>query len=495
MSEFLHRDEFEQYLQKKAGQLRMYPNDKVWRNIRKNLHGDSQWPGMSAISFIVVAALITGTLLVKPRPDILNSNYHFSLQSPGFKTIGDSKETTADFKNITEINEHFSAYKITRNTLLAVSEKLKQEEIFYSNSTGDVIDKNAETIKPSVTSVIEQDQTLIAENYKPSLVAERKQTVFSSTMNFDLAQFRFRKMFDKLSKDKQISLLSRIPDFSSDGNIDKPIQLPISKDDKSSTQKKALDKLKNKSSRFEFRFYVTPAVSYRILNHKNDVSATDMKPDAGIAPIEANYNIDPKKAINQRPAIGYETGFGLGYKLSNKISVTGGAQFNISQYNVDAYLYKNEEPTQVTLEENGVKSTYTSYSNVRSISGNDAVTFKTRYYQASIPVGVDFRVVNFGNFTWGIAATLQPTYTFDKLPLIISSNFKNYTDGSRFIRNWNFNTGLETYISYTSGSYRWQLGPQFRYQWLPSLENQYPTKEYMFNAGIKLGVVKYLKQQ
>ena len=95
-------------------------------------------------------------------------------------------------------------------------------------------------------------------------------------------------------------------------------------------------------------------------------------------------------------------------------------------------------------------------------------------------------------FSWSLAGALQPTYTFDKQPLIISSNFKNYADGSAYVRNFNLNTNLETYFGYASGSYRWQIGPQIRYQLLPSLVDKYPNKEYLINYGLKIGVVKQL---
>ena len=55
------------------------------------------------------------------------------------------------------------------------------------------------------------------------------------------------------------------------------------------------------------------------------------------------------------------------------------------------------------------------------------------------------------------------------------------------------NANAETFLGYTTGSYRWQIGPQVRYQMLPSLVDKYPNREYLFNYGLKVGVVKQLK--
>ncbi|HYJ64049.1 MAG TPA: hypothetical protein VEV62_09925, partial [Parafilimonas sp.] len=185
-------------------------------------------------------------------------------------------------------------------------------------------------------------------------------------------------------------------------------------------------------------------------------------------------------------------GLGLGYQLNKKFTLTGGFQFNISQYEIDAFLYK-DEPVVLTLDEGKFSSTINTVSSLRSIAGSKPLTIKNRYYQISMPLGIDWMAWTSNKLSWGLAGSLQPTYTFDKQPLIISSNYKNYTDGSAYVRNWNVNANLESYFGYTTGSYRWQLGPQVRYQLLPSLVDKYPNREYLINYGLKIGVVKQLR--
>src|SRR6266542_3263073 len=109
----------------------------------------------------------------------------------------------------------------------------------------------------------------------------------------------------------------------------------------------------------------------------------------------------------------------------------------------------------------------------RNIAGSSSIVLKNRYYEISLPIGIDWRPFN-GKFSWGIAASIQPTYTFDKEPFIITSNFKNY-------------------LGYNTGKYRWQIGPQIRYQLLPTMTNSYPIREYLVDYGIKIGLVRSLK--
>jgi hypothetical protein len=241
------------------------------------------------------------------------------------------------------------------------------------------------------------------------------------------------------------------------------------------------------SSKFDFRFYITPAVSYRRIKENREPVK-----QSSSASLQSDLRIDPSIAINHSPAVGYETGLGLGYKLNNKFTLTGGFQFNISQYKINAFSYK-DEPAAVVLDEGAYSSTVNTVSSLRSVSGTRPLTIKNRYFQLSMPVGIEWNILNRGRFSWGLGTAVQPTYTFDKQPLIISSNYKNYTDGSAYVRNWNVNANLETFFGYTTGSYRWQIGPQLRYQMLPSLVDKYPNKEYLLNYGVKIGVVKQLK--
>jgi hypothetical protein len=251
----------------------------------------------------------------------------------------------------------------------------------------------------------------------------------------------------------------------------------------------ALEKLSKSSSRFDFRFYLTPSISYRRLDEHSTQKALSK---TETSTLESNYKVDPSQAINHTPAMGFETGVGLGYKLNKKFTLTSGLQFNISQYKINAFLYK-DEPTSFTLDEGNFASTVNTVSSLRSIPGSEPLTIKNRYYQISMPIGLDWQIMNRSKLTWGLAGSLQPTYTFDKQPLIITSNYKNYADGSPYVRNWNVNANLETYLGYTTGSYRWQVGPQVRYQLLPSLADRYPNREYLVNYGVKVGVVKHLK--
>ncbi len=484
----MFNEEFEDFLREQVSQHRMYPSDGLWKNIRKDLHGYTKWPALSVVTVVIIAALVIGTVLNRPQPDVLRAGYHFELSTPSAEVAAaDTKDATPAL-----LNERLVAEQITRKTIVEATENMKIETalLAYSNnpSTEELAGPAEKmNISPAMLPNVEvksgvvkgSDEVIMnytAKQQRPDLSAGNFETAFRSIL------------FKSSSKPEYPYTFNNSVNFARRSMI---ADLPIPGRERTATVKKSmpLEKLKRTSSRFDFRFYVTPSVSYRFWNQGEDAG----KINTNAFTLEANYAVDPEKAIRQRPAAGYETGFGLGYSLSKRISLVSGFQFNISQYKVDAFSYNTEPVSIAVLNEGFASNSIAAYSSLRSIAGSSPITLTNRYYEISMPVGIDWKILNRNRITLGVGAAIQPTYTFDKEPLIISSNFKNYTDGSKLMRNWNANANVETYFGYSTGNYRWQIGPEFRYQLLPTFMSGYPNKEYLFNYGVKVGVVKSLK--
>jgi hypothetical protein len=486
-----HTDEFEEYLRQEVGEHRMYPSDRVWKNIRGRIHTPKKWPALSVFTVLIISALVVGTIINKPVPDSVTPNFVYSLQSPANTTA--STKPAESIKNNTEVTENnYSIEQLTSRTIVAAVEKIKTDEAVAQQSHTDML-------LTSANSSINLYPNISSTTYASQSKTEIKNVVTNSTVTADNSTPAFGNidnyLFDITSRLKSIlntplhTSSGGVAFFSQANNNDfnyNNFDLRVPNGHKDLLP--SLDQLGKNSSRFNFRFYVAPSISYRRLNEKNKPSANK---NTGAA-LESGYQVDPSMAINQSPAFGYETGLGLGYKLNNRLTLTGGFQFNISEYKINAFLHK-DEPIALTLNKGDYLSTVNTVSSLRSIPGTAPLTIKNRYYQLSMPLGIEWQVLGAGRLSWGVGASVQPTYTFDKQPLIISSNYKNYADGSAYVRNWNVNANAETFLSYTTGSYRWQLGPELRYQLLPSLVNKYPNREYLFNYGLKVGIVKQLK--
>lgn len=492
MNEKDHTDNLEKYLRQQAGEHRMYPSDHVWKNIRKKIYTPKKWPALSVFTVLTISALVIGTVLNKPVPDTVTANFHFSLQSPA-NISAEKTEPKTVTAQIDLKDEHYSAEQLTSNTIIAAVEKIKIDDAVEKQLMEPAKNTVEAANLTSVTNLTQSSDKNVAIKTTALSATQNKNAGSLSTLN-SINYY----LFDVTSRLK--SILNTQPSQNTSGGVaffqlrknsmtGNNFDLDFRVESKHTELfPQALEQLGKNSSRFDFRFYVAPSISYRHLNEQKQ--STQQK--VNTVSLESNYKVKPSQAINQSPAIGYETGFGLGYQLNKKFTLTGGFQFNISQYKVDAFLYK-DEPVALTLDEGKFSSTVNTVSSLRSIAGSKPLTIKNRYYQISLPLGIDWMVWSNDKLSWGLAGSLQPSYTFDKQPLIISSNYKNYTDGSAYIRNWNLNANLESYFGYTTGSYRWQLGPQIRYQLLPSLVDKYPNREYLINYGLKIGVVKHLK--
>jgi hypothetical protein len=108
----------------------------------------------------------------------------------------------------------------------------------------------------------------------------------------------------------------------------------------------------------------------------------------------------------------------------------------------------------------------------------------------SMPIGLDYKL--FGNkmLNFSIASTIQPTYVLNSSAYLISTNLRNYAKAPNLNRRWNINTGMEANVNFQKGSYRWSVGPQFRYQLLHSFTDRYPIKENLYDIGVRVGIMK-----
>lgn len=498
MKRYFHNDDFEYFLQQEVENFCMYPSDRAWENISRKTRVPSRWPALPIISLIVISALVLGTVLIKPAPDMVISKGSNLLPQPITEkqvqtVIGNTQKEANNFSPI-------SAVQFTHSTILQAQEKINAEQELSSTliaqQQNEIINSTS-VIKPDISINNSLNQTPIKETTSPAFKTSSALQFTKATNNSEAYHFSvqaFNKKINTLKyglSKKEKSVFDRAGFTNDDYQLEEDMFVTMHLPEQNNQNNKPLDRLQKSSSRFDFRFYITPSVSYRrLLNEKGEeITGTQNT----LVPYETSLISDASRAIRHAPATGYETGIGIGYKISKKLTLTTGAQFNISQYKVNAYLYSEEESAGLDFGEGAFANTVTTSTSLRSTEGSVPVKFKTRYYELSMPIGLDFTALSNGKYSWGIAGSIQPTYIFDKQPLVISNNFKNYADASSYIRNLNINASFETYFGITLGNFRYQLGPQFRYQFLPTLTNKFQTREYLLNYGFKLGVVKYLR--
>jgi putative salt-induced outer membrane protein YdiY len=109
------------------------------------------------------------------------------------------------------------------------------------------------------------------------------------------------------------------------------------------------------------------------------------------------------------------------------------------------------------------------------------------YFQVAVPIGAEYIISDNNDIQWGVSGTIQPTYVIGDRAYVISSDYKNYAKFPDLMRRWNISTGIGTFVSYSTGRIKWQVGPHFRYQHLSSFVNALTVKEKLYAVGLKVG--------
>ncbi len=239
-----------------------------------------------------------------------------------------------------------------------------------------------------------------------------------------------------------------------------------------------------KSRKLSWQLSLTPTISYRKLG-ENKSYLRSTPSFAAPANVAALYNVN--NAVTHKPDLGFELGVQAKYKLAKSLKATGGLQFNVNRYDIKAFDAPYAMATIQLNTSSGISAVraVTPYSNTAGYNSNWLQNF---YFQMSAPLGLEFSVAGNDKMQFGFAGTVQPSYLLGDRAYLITSDYKNYAEVPWLVRRWNANTSLQTFVNYSTGKLKWQIGPQVRYQLLSSFISKYPVKENLFDFGMKVGV-------
>jgi hypothetical protein len=192
--------------------------------------------------------------------------------------------------------------------------------------------------------------------------------------------------------------------------------------------------------------------------------------------------------------MGYEGGIAMGVKVNKKLQFITGLQFNFAGYNIQA---TNSHPTIASIVLNGEVSgqpdIYSTISHYGNRTGSGYTILKNYSLQASLPIGLQYTVAGSEKVKLNLALSIQPTYLLSNHAYFLSEDKKNYLFNRDLFRKWNTNSHVGAYISFSSNSFNWQIGPQVRYQFLSTYTNRYQLKENLINYGIRIGISNLTK--
>jgi len=427
-------DAFEEFILDEVNEHRMYPSGRVWENIRTEVHGKRSWPALTIISLSILVALTVSTFVVPQKSTPIVTSV--SVRHPS-APVAATKPTIE--LQVTKTRKQFPKAVIQVHEVVPerpTQENLETTGTAFSTINNEVTDELQTSIEAAATISTSDSQTKIN---KPSLLPALIQQQVNN--NFDLS--------------------------SSANN-------------------------KQKNRKYSVQFYATPSASFRVLSDQKVKEL--IQPSLIAIPLTAPISQTPtfNQAVRHRPDIGLELGLTFNYPVTNKLQFKTGLQVNIRQYQIDTYETGANAAT-LALVNGGRIQTISVLSSYNNNVGFRSAQLNNKVYQIAMPIGLDYQVLKFKKFGIHTQATIQPTYNINKNVYLLSTDYANYAAGNEYVRKWNINTSVGIQFSYQKGNTIWQLGPQIRYQTLPTYNNPYPIKENLIDYGFRIGWSKQFK--
>jgi len=535
MEKKIYTDDFEQLLKEKSDQFRMYPSKRVWHSIYNDLHPGRKWPSVAMSMLLIIVLMLIGYLntgdsiinrqiaadtdgqpgiatnnskkvKTKNRPSenatdqqLVNAGSGASAGEDIVSFLGiadNSFLTNTNIDPATGLSNDLSAKNSGvpfvvikeqseisgKDILQTVDNYIKTNQIFTDIA---VVNKKKKTkaIPPSNSNKnhdIDDQEEFPGEN----LTGTSNNKITSELKDANLAITTSAGSPESNDARQAASLVNENSITKKDLNAKKV----LSAEEKAWIENYALNNKPPRRGKWKGRLaielYTTPAINYRKLS-------TDTKGSAS-----AFANSDVNNAVSHRPGLGIEAGIGLSYAFAKKLRLKAGIQFNSTSYGIDAD--KTNHPILTSLLLNDLNTGY-SYPNTRTSTlanpyynstALQPVTVHNTTYQVSIPIGIAYKLASVNKLEWFAGASIQPSYIFDGNAYLLSSDMKDYVSEPSLMRNWNLNTGFETYINYKFAGFTLQVGPQARYQLFSTYKKRYTLIEKPYAVGLKIGIVK-----
>lgn len=465
----MYQEEFEQFLQDEVKQHRMYPSDHVWRNIRTELHGYRSWPALTFISVFIVTALTLSTVLTnKPDKHLLEP---------------------ANYANV------LKAYEAAEKASLVANEK--SQRYFHSLSPAQI---NVHTIE-AISLPDNRQNFIAAATVAPANLSEHTSNVLRTGTPREIMIHMPQPMSFTEQESASSNNNTAAASMTATAETNQPTQtaneiISASNDHENDPSADAFLKdfkyvqvvNKPKTSKLGFQIYFTPSTSYRKLSDEKVKEIVQRSSSAISTPVPSTTDVN--RVVRHRPAMGMELGFAMLYRINKRLTFKTGVQLNIRQYEIETFQSLTNDPTTISLINYGGVQNITLYSPYNNNVGYKQTQLNNKVFQLSVPLGIQWEVLQGKHFSINTEASVQPTLNLNRNVYVLSTDYKHYANGSEFVRKWNINTNVGLNISYRTGATTWQIGPQVRYQHLSTYSNKYPIKEYLMDYGLRIGFTK-----
>jgi hypothetical protein len=495
MENDLNDDDFELFLKQKVDQHKLYPSDNAWKGIYNSLHPGMKWfkVGGSLLILSTLFFIFQQNAFFSPAHSSLNKSSLSNSVSPQL-SVTNANPSTVSSATTTAFNNH----GVTGNKKSAGSEinsagiLLNSNELFNSGNAGQPSTPGGKSVAVNALDALNATTAKKDANAAYTLKRNSDLKGFFLTQSPSIKQFRAINV--AIPSNHSVTSKESEPKSEADiaGGRDlkmSPVTANVLKSQEEISIKEinwlqemaAIKLTAHKSNRFNIQFYFSPTVSYRKLaDNQNSSHTGPLNGPAGTRDLNINSYVD------HSPAIGAEIGSNFLYSASRNLTFKTGLQLNYNRYNIKAFRYFYEKASIALNTAGHIPDTLSSYTSIRNFNGYTPEQLQNQYLQVSVPIGAELKLFGNKRLQFNVAGTVQPTFLLFSDTYLLSTDYLNYTKEPSLVRKWNVHSSVEAFLSYKTGGFRWQVGPQFRYQLLSSYNDRYPIKEYLLEYGLKI---------
>ena len=442
-------DDFEKQLKEKSDQFKMYPSDKVWNEVYSSLHTRRR-------RFVAGMTLLIGGILFLAGTQLIFPTKISNLKTSAAIINNPAKPAVvADLHNFTADN--FSPAPPDN------SEDNHVQDMVSPFILPSIISTKRQYVSDALSEV-QPEKSQASAHIKPVRSAEMSQSI-KTTEPFVEADINDLNENSLLAQTSPV-IKSSFTDMAIEKSVSQPAHVH--------------------NDRFSWEIYIAPTLNKHYLSGINYAAAAPIQN----APIMVVNIANVNGFVDNTPVMGYALGGNILYRISKNISLKAGLEFSFNRYYIKAYN-SNQPQSSATL------NSYLGYIADTLMNSNSGYNLnknsqhiQNRYYELSMPVGLEMKVAGSGRVQLRLGVNIQPSYLLNTDAYVLTDDYNNYTKDPQSFRRWNLNAGAEAFISYSVGKIRWELGPQVRYQIFSTYKNSYPLNENMLNYGIRIGISK-----
>lgn len=497
--------DFEQSLKDHADQFKLMPSKRVWNGIYNNLHPGSSWPSITVAIILVITLITVGNLNNSPKSskEITSFNSASKQTNNANSLIFPAEKNHSEKKSI-ESKGLVQPHKISGLTSLEKTSSSKENPL---NDPASLDKKASGQIEHPIVAAANLSGNANRSSEENNLTFS-KRTAENISKSGEKSNLLFENIKLKSgAADHETTFIYPTIYFENDAVIPAPDEIlwpsphvlptfnlknaPAIPSAKTSILKtndtKTITKkhLKKKNKNVEWTFYVTPLIS-SVSFHKKTIHPT---PQNSSSIVVLPNQPEPSVQLIRNPRLGFETGSEVAFQFSKRFKFITGANINYSSYNNISNLI---HPTFATLTLAGKSGNYsknylTHYGNGQSPS---QITLNNYSLETSIPVGLEYNIWKSRKIEINVASVIEPSAIIKGNAYIISNEGRYYVNDPSLIRKFNVSANFGTSITFRGKKIKWHIGPDFRYQLLPTYKNIYPVKEHFLDYGIRIGISK-----